>query len=183
MWRGWGAEWNCPSTLDKRSCYAIIIITITWHHSLSLLRGEKIFLNKIVGPEWYALCFIIPSFLKENNWYKFQQIYCKMWMKKMNKGNQIHNFKTVSVKTFVISFYYGSGFSSLRSVIKLRFWFRYVKKLRFLRFRFRNTACWSTSATDTVPVCDLPARTMASLLRTGSAGRWGEPGWELPSSW
>ncbi len=33
-----------------------------------------------------------------------------------------------------------SGFGSARSVIKLRFRFRCGKKLRFLRFRFRNTA-------------------------------------------
>jgi hypothetical protein len=49
----------------------------------------------------------------------------------------------MSVRTFVIPFYYGSGIVlitvpvPLRSIIKLRFRFRYGKKSRFLRFRFR----------------------------------------------
>jgi len=52
----------------------------------------------------------------------------------------IRNF-VPAPSTFVIPFYYGSGTVLitvpvlLRSVIKLRF----RKKLRFLRFRFRNT--------------------------------------------
>jgi hypothetical protein len=59
------------------------------------------------------------------------------------KANQTHNFYTVCVRTFVIPFYSGSGTiinygsDSLGSVSKLRFRFRYCKKLRFLRFRFR----------------------------------------------
>ncbi len=47
---------------------------------------------------------------------KFHQIYCKMWMKKiLNEGNQIYNFKTVSVRTFVIPFNYGSGSATSKS--------------------------------------------------------------------
>jgi hypothetical protein len=42
----------------------------------------------------------------------------------LNEGNQIQHFFTVSVRTFVIPFYSG---------------FRLGKKIRFLRFRFRNT--------------------------------------------
>ncbi len=34
---------------------------------------------------------------------------------------------------------YGSGSAKVYTVIKLRLMFRYGKKLRFLRFRFRNT--------------------------------------------
>ncbi len=48
------------------------------------------------------------------------------------------------MSTFVIPFYYAFGTvinygGSGRSVIKLRFGYRLGKKLRFLRFRFRNT--------------------------------------------
>jgi hypothetical protein len=51
----------------------------------------------------------------------------------LNEGNQILNFvwypvRNVSVRTFVISFYYGSGSAKVR-----------VK----LRFRFRNTGYYS----------------------------------------
>jgi hypothetical protein len=70
----------------------------------------------------------------------------------LNGGHQIHNF-ILSVRTFLTLFYYCSGSGSgsdsrivinyvpipLRSIFKLRFRFRYGKKLRVLRFRFRNT--------------------------------------------
>ncbi len=43
--------------------------------------------------------------------YKFQQIYCKMWKKKMlNEVNQIHNFISSSGSGTVINYGSGSGF-------------------------------------------------------------------------
>jgi hypothetical protein len=55
-------------------------------------------------------CLHTKFFYKEKI-YNSHQIYCKMGMKKMlNEVNQIHNFlPTVSVRTFVIPFYYDSG--------------------------------------------------------------------------
>ncbi len=52
------------------------------------------------------------------------------------------NTQFYTVSTFVIPFYYGSrtvinSGSGSAHVIKLRFPFRYSKKLQFLRFRFR----------------------------------------------
>ncbi len=48
--------------------------------------------------------------------YKFQQTYCKMWMKKMlNEGNQIHNFKSSS--DFLTS--YGSGSTSQKVTVPI----------------------------------------------------------------
>ncbi len=45
--------------------------------------------------------------------YKFQQIYCKMWMKEMlNEGNQIHNFISSSGSATVINYGSGSDFST-----------------------------------------------------------------------
>ncbi len=68
----------------------------------------------------------------------FDYSYCKMWMRKMlNEWNQNAQFYTVSARTIVIPFYYGPIPQS--SVIKLRFRFRYGKRLRFLRFWFSNT--------------------------------------------
>ncbi len=48
-------------------------------------------------------------FYKEKG-YKFQQIYCKMWMKKfLTEGNQIHNFISSSGSGTVINYGSGSG--------------------------------------------------------------------------
>jgi len=64
-----------------------------------------------------------------------------MRMKKMlNEGNQIHMiFYTLSVRTFVIPFYYGTVSVPPRPEINLRFRFCYSKKFWLLQFRFRNT--------------------------------------------
>ncbi len=52
-------------------------------------------------------------FYKEKD-YKYQQIYCKIWKKKMlNEGNQIHNFISSSGSGTVIN--YGSGSDFLTS--------------------------------------------------------------------
>ncbi len=41
--------------------------------------------------------------------FQFQQIYCKMWMKKMvNEGNQVHNFISSSGSDFLTSYGFGS---------------------------------------------------------------------------
>ncbi len=51
--------------------------------------------------------FLLKLFYKEKV-YKFQQIYCKIWMKRMlNEDNQIHNFISSSGSGTVIN--YGSG--------------------------------------------------------------------------
>ncbi len=55
------------------------------------------------------MCFLLYSkqFYTEKV-YKFQQIYCKMWKKKMlNEGNQKHSFISSSGSWTVIN--YGSG--------------------------------------------------------------------------
>ncbi len=64
-------------------------------------------------------------FYKEKD-YKYQQIYCKIWKKKMlNEGNQIHNFISSSGSGTVINYgsgsdfltNYGSGSSSTRQKV------------------------------------------------------------------
>jgi hypothetical protein len=48
--------------------------------------------------------------------HKFQQIYNKMWLKKMfNEGNQIHNFMSSSGSGTVINYGSGSGSDFLTS--------------------------------------------------------------------
>ncbi len=77
--------------------------------------------------------FLLSKLFYKEKVYKFQQIYCKMWMKKMlNEGNQIHNFISSSGSGTVIN--YGSGSDFLTSYGSGSL----VKKLRFLRFRFHN---------------------------------------------
>ncbi len=56
--------------------------------------------------------------------YKSQQIFCKMWMKKiLNEGNQIHNFISSSGSGTVISYgsdlltSYGSGSTSQKVTV------------------------------------------------------------------
>ena len=52
--------------------------------------------------------FLLSKVFYKEKVYKFQQIYCKMWMKKiLNEGNQIHNFISSSGSGTVIN--YGSG--------------------------------------------------------------------------
>ncbi len=61
---------------------------------------------------WEKFCLFITSklFYKEKV-YKFQQIYCKMGMKKiLDEGNQIHNFISSSVSGTVINYGPGSDF-------------------------------------------------------------------------
>jgi hypothetical protein len=84
---------------------------------------KQIFLTK------FASILHSKLFYKEKD-YKYQQIYCKMWKKKMlNEGNQIHNFisrsgsGTVinygsgSVSDFLTSYGSGSGSSSTRQKV------------------------------------------------------------------
>jgi hypothetical protein len=53
----------------------------------------------------------------------------------LNKENQIHNLYCVNFcDSILLRFRFLLGF-----IIKLQFRYRYGKKLRFLRFRFRNT--------------------------------------------
>ncbi len=59
--------------------------------------------------------FYSKLFYKEKD-YKYQQIYCKMWKKKMvNKGNQIHTFISSSGSGTVINYGSGSGSDFLTS--------------------------------------------------------------------
>ncbi len=72
-----------------------------------LYHKKQIFLNKCVSFSHSKL------FYKEKD-YKYQQIYCKMWKKKiLNGGNQIHNFISSSGSGTVIN--YGSGSDFLTS--------------------------------------------------------------------
>ncbi len=69
-----------------------------------LYHKKQIFLKKFVSSLHSKL------FYKEKD-YKYQQIYFKMWKKKMlNEGNQINNFISSSGAGTVIN--YGSGSSS-----------------------------------------------------------------------
>jgi hypothetical protein len=72
-----------------------------------LYHKKQIFLKKFVSSLHSKL------FYKEKD-YKYQQIYCKMWKKKMsNEGNQIHDFISSSGSGTVIK--YGSGSDFLTS--------------------------------------------------------------------
>jgi hypothetical protein len=54
------------------------------------------------------LPFFIVNFL-QGNFFKFRQVDCKMWMKKMlYEGNQIHNFISSSGSDFLTSYSSGS---------------------------------------------------------------------------
>ncbi len=70
--------------------------------------------GSIKSKFFLKICFLFTVhsklFYKEKD-YKYQQIHCKMWKKKMlNEGNQIHNFISSSGSGTVI--YYGSGSGS-----------------------------------------------------------------------
>ncbi len=70
--------------------------------------------------------------------HEFQQIYGQMWMKKMfNEGNKIHNFMSSSGYGTLINYGSGSGSDFLTSYGSITVPVPLVKKLRFLRFRFR----------------------------------------------
>ncbi len=72
-----------------------------------LYHKKQIFLKKFVSFLHNKL------FYKEKD-YKYQQIYCKMWKKKMlNEDYQIHNFISSSGSGTVIN--YGSGSDFLTS--------------------------------------------------------------------
>jgi hypothetical protein len=72
-----------------------------------LYHKKQIFLKKFVS------FFHSKLFYKEKE-YKYQQIYCKMWKKKMlNEGNQIHNIISSSGSGTEIN--YGSGSDFLTS--------------------------------------------------------------------
>ncbi len=73
----------------------------------TVYHKKQIFLKKFVSFLHFKL------FYKEKN-YKYQQIYCKMWKKKMlNEGNQINNSISSSGSGTVIN--YGSGSDFLTS--------------------------------------------------------------------
>ncbi len=65
--------------------------------------------------------FLLSKLFNKEKVHEFQQIYSKMWMKKMfNEGNQIHNFISSSGSGTIINYgsgsdfltSYGSGYSS-----------------------------------------------------------------------
>jgi hypothetical protein len=71
---------------------------------------KQIFLKKFGN---FLPFYIVSCFYKEKV-NKFQQTYCKKWMKKMwNEGNQIHNFISGSGSGTAIN--YGSGSDFLAS--------------------------------------------------------------------
>jgi hypothetical protein len=54
--------------------------------------------------------FLLSKLFYKEKVHEFQQIYGKMWMKKMfNEGNQIHNFMSSSGSGTVINYGSGSG--------------------------------------------------------------------------
>jgi hypothetical protein len=66
---------------------------------------KQIFLKKILD---IFFAFLHSKRFYKEKVYKFQQIFCKMWMKKMlYEGNLIHNFISSSGSGTVIN--YGSG--------------------------------------------------------------------------
>ena len=79
---------------------------------------KQIFLKKFVSSLHSKL------FYKEKD-YKYQQIYCKMWKKKiLNEGNQIHNFISGSGSGTVIN--YGSGSTRQKVTVPVpQHWFLY----------------------------------------------------------
>ncbi len=60
---------------------------------------------------WNFFAFLHSKLFYKEKVYKFQQICCKMWMKKMlNEGYQIHNFITSSGSRTVSNYGFGSDF-------------------------------------------------------------------------
>ncbi len=61
--------------------------------------------------DFFIFYFFLSKLFYKETVNEFQQIYGKMWMKKMfNEGNQIHNFISSSGSDFLTS--YGSGYGS-----------------------------------------------------------------------
>jgi hypothetical protein len=59
--------------------------------------------------QFFVVAFLLSQLFYNGKVYKFQQIYCKMLMKKMlSEENQIHNVKSSSGSGTVIN--YGSDF-------------------------------------------------------------------------
>jgi hypothetical protein len=62
------------------------------------------------------LIFLLSKLFYKEKVHKYQQIYCKMCMKKtFNEGNQIHNFMSSSGSGSVINYGSGSGSDFLTS--------------------------------------------------------------------
>ena len=62
--------------------------------------------------------FLLSKLFYKEKVHKFQQIYGKMWMKKMfNEGNQIHNFMSSSCSGTVINNGSGSGSTSQKDTV------------------------------------------------------------------
>ncbi len=77
------------------------------------LDHKKLILKKKI---WNFFDFSISKLFYKGKFHKFQQIYGKMWMKKMFvEGNQIHNFKSSSGSDFFTS--YGSGSASQKVTV------------------------------------------------------------------
>ncbi len=72
--------------------------------------------------------FLLSKLFYKEKVYQFQQIYGKMWMKKMlNEGKQKHNFISSSGSGAVINYSSGSGSDFLTSYVPVPL----VKKFRF----------------------------------------------------
>ncbi len=79
-----------------------------------LQHKKQIFQKKIWN---FFLHLFSKLFYKEKD-YKFQQIYGKMWKKKMfNEGNQIHNFMSSSGSDFLTSYGSSSGSTSQKVTV------------------------------------------------------------------
>jgi hypothetical protein len=73
---------------------------------------KQIFLKKV----WTFFDFLLSKLFYKEKAHKFQQIYGKLWMKKMFiEGNQIHNFMCSSGSGTVINYGSGSGSDFLTS--------------------------------------------------------------------
>ena len=85
--------------------------------------------------------FLLSRLFYKEKVHKFQQIYGKIWMKKMlNEGNQMHNFMSSSGSGTVIK--YGSGSDFWKIMVPFptyeKLWFRFrFLLLKKLRFRFQ----------------------------------------------
>ncbi len=81
--------------------------------SSSIPRPYKANFAKIFGN---LFVFLLCKLFYKEKVYKFQQIYGRMWMKKMlNEGNQMHNFISSSGSRTVINYSSGSGSDFLTS--------------------------------------------------------------------
>jgi hypothetical protein len=59
---------------------------------------------------WIFFLLLLSKLFYKEKVFKFQQIYCKMLIKKINVGNQIHNFISNSGYGTVINYCSGSDF-------------------------------------------------------------------------